>query len=230
MIHNLKIGVVIPALNEEQNLPIVLEALQKIGADEVLVVDGKSTDKTVEVAKDFGVNVVFQSGNGKGNAVIQVFSNGYLNVDAIVLLDADGSMKPEEIPLLVKELASGSDVVKGSRFIKGGCSEDLNLLRRFGNLFFVTLVKLFWSADYTDLCYGLASFRKEAVRKLAPILKSQNFEIEAEVFIKAKKLGLNVTEIPSHEVKRRHGKSNLKSFSDGFRILQAIVREILPLE
>ncbi len=226
MIRDLKIGVVIPARNEEHSLPVVLEALQKIGIDDVLVIDGKSTDRTIEVAKDFGANVVLQTGNGKGNAVCQVFCNGYLDVDAVVLLDADGSMRPEEIPLLVEKLASGADVAKGSRFIEGGHSEDLSLVRKCGNLLFLSLVKLFWRADYTDLCYGYAIFRKETVKKLAAILKSQNFEIETEVYIKARKLGLKVAEVPSVELKRKHGKSNLNAFTDGFRILKTIIREM----
>jgi glycosyltransferase involved in cell wall biosynthesis len=226
MIRDLKIGVVIPARNEEQSLTVVLEALQKIGIDDVLVIDGNSADRTVEVAKDFGVNVILQEGRGKGNAVSQVFCNGYLDVDAVVLLDADGSMRPEEIPLLVEKLASGADLAKGSRFIEGGYSDDLGLLRRFGNFLFLSLVNLFWKADYTDLCYGYAAFRKETVKKLAGILKSQNFEIETEVFIKAQKLGLKVAEVPSVELKRRHGKSNLKSFTDGFQILRTIIQEL----
>jgi glycosyltransferase involved in cell wall biosynthesis len=226
MIRDLKIGVVIPARNEEQSLTVVLEALQKIGIDDVLVIDGNSADRTVEVAKDFGVNVILQEGRGKGNAVSQVFCNGYLDVDAVVLLDADGSMRPEEIPLLVEKLASGADLAKGSRFIEGGYSDDLCLLRRFGNFLFLSLVNLFWKADYTDLCYGYAAFRKETVKKLAGILKSQNFEIETEVFIKAQKLGLKVAEVPSVELKRRHGKSNLKSFTDGFQILRTIIQEM----
>ena len=227
MINNLKVGVVVPTLNEEQNLPFVLKGLQELGIDDVLVIDGNSTDRTVEVAKDFGVNVIFQKGNGKGNAICQVFCNGYLDVDAIVLIDADGSMRPEEIPRFVEKLTSGFDLVKGSRFLKGGYSEDMNILRRFGNLFFTFLVKLSWANDYTDLCYGYAIFRKESIKKLAPILKSQNFEIETEVFIKAKKLGLSVGEVPSVELSRRYGKSNLKAFKDGLRILRTIINEIV---
>ena len=229
MIRDLKIGVVIPTRNEEQSLASVLEELRKIGIDDVLVIDGKSADRTVEVAKDFGVNVVPQCGNGKGNAICQVFCDGYLDVDAIVLLDADGSMRPEEIPLLVDKLASGADLAKGSRFIEGGYSEDLSLLRRFGNLLFLSLVKLFWRTEYTDLCYGYAIFRKEIVGKLARILKSQNFEIETEVFIKAKKLGLKVVEVPSIECRRRYGKSNLNAFRDGLGILRTIVKELVSI-
>lgn len=89
------------------------------------------------------------------------------------------------------------------------------------------LVNLLWKAKYTDLCYGYAAFRKDSLRKLYPHLKSRNFEIETEIFIKAKKLGLRVKEVPSIELRRRFGKSNLKAFRDGFKILQVIVHESL---
>lgn len=216
-----------PTLNEGRNLPFVLSSLKKIDIDEILVIDGNSTDNTVEIAKDFGVNVVFQDGRGKGGAISQVFCNGYLDVDALVIIDADGSMKPEEIPYFVEKLQSGYDVVKGSRFLNGGHSEDMNFLRRLGNIFFSSLVKLVWAPEYTDLCYGFAIFTKESIKQLAPVLKSQNFEIETEVFIKAKKLGLKVGEVPSVELARKFGKSNLKAFEDGLRILRTIINEIV---
>jgi hypothetical protein len=143
------------------------------------------------------------------------------------MMDADGSMNPKEIPLLIKALDSGADLVKASRFLPYGYSEDMSLIRRIGNRFFLSLVNWFWSADYTDLCYGFAAFRKDAIEKLCPYLKSTNFEIETEVFIKAKKLGLKVVEVPSIEFRRRHGKSNLCIFRDGFRILKTIVEEFV---
>jgi glycosyltransferase involved in cell wall biosynthesis len=230
LVSPLKIGVVIPTLNEERNLPRVLEGLRRIGIRDVLVIDGRSIDKTVEVAKDFGVNIVAQEGYGKGDAVVQVFNNGYLPVDAIVMLDADGSMIPEEIPIYVDKLKSGFDIVKGSRFMKNGFSEDMSVFRRLGNLFFIFLVRFLWGVDYTDLCYGFAIFKKESISKLAPHLKSKNFEIETEVFIKAKKIGLTVAEVPSVELRRRHGKSNLKAFLDGFRILRTIIFELLSTD
>lgn len=226
-LENIKVGVVVPTLNEEKNLPFVLSSLKKIDIDEILVIDGNSIDRTVEVAKDFGVNVVFQNGRGKGGAISQVFCNGYLDVDAIVIIDADGSMIPEEIPRFVKKLQSGYDVVKGSRFLLGGHSEDMNFLRRLGNILFSSLVRLIWAPEYTDLCYGFAIFSKDSIRQLAPLLKSQNFEIETEVFIKAKKLGLRVGEVPSVELSRKFGKSNLKAFEDGLRILRTIISEII---
>jgi hypothetical protein len=101
----------------------------------------------------------------------------------------------------------------------------MSLIRRIGNTFLVSLVNMLWSTNYTDLCYGFAAFRKDVIVKLRPLLKSRNFEIEAEVFIKLKRLGLTVVEVPSGELRRKHGKSNLHSFKDGFRILRIILAE-----
>ena len=221
-----KIGIVIPTRNEEGNLAGVLGELRKIGYENILVIDGNSEDRTREIAKEYGVKVVFQEGNGKGHAIRQVFNNGYVEADAVLLMDADGSMRPGEISSFLEALESGADVVKGSRFMKDGYTYDMNLLRRFGNFFFLSLVNLFWSTRYTDICYGFGAFTKDAVKEIAPVLKSANFEIETEIFIKAKKLGLRVVEVPSVELRRKYGKSNLKAFRDGLRILKTIIREL----
>lgn len=191
------------------------------------MIDGNSTDKTVTVAKKLGVHVIHQNGKGKGNALRQAFNYYGLNGDPVVMMDADGSMSPEELFSFVERLGDGVDLVKGSRFMRGGHSEDMTLMRRIGNSLFILLVNLIWSTRYTDLCYGFAAFRREAVEKLYPHLKSKNFEIEAEIFIKARKLGLKVVEVPSIELRRIHGKSNLKAYRDGFHILKTVIHEFL---
>jgi len=219
--------VVIPTLNEEGSIAGVIQVLNQMGYDNILVVDALSNDSTVEIAKELGANIVFQNGRGKGAALRQAFKHVSLNGDVVVMLDADGSMNPKEIPMLIDALDSGADLAKASRFLGYGCSEDMNLIRRIGNLFFLSLVNRFWSANYTDLCYGFGAFRKDAIDRLRPHLKSKNFEIETEVFIKAKKLGLKVVEVPSIECRRRHGKSHLNVFRDGFRILKAIIDELV---
>ena len=224
---NSDVTVIIPALNEEKNIARVIQKLHQMGYDNILVVDGNSNDRTVEVAKEFGVNIILQKGNGKGAALRQAFNHDGLDGDVVVMMDADGSMDPKEIPLFIEALDSGADLVKGSRFLRYGYSEDMNMTRWIGNRFFVLLVNWFWSANYTDLCYGFGAFNKDAIKKLYPYLKSTNFEIETEIFIKAKKLGLKVEEVPSIEFRRKHGKSNLSIFTDGFRILKTIIEELV---
>jgi glycosyltransferase involved in cell wall biosynthesis len=219
---NLKVGVAIPALNEEKNIGFVLNALNKFGYDNILVIDGLSKDGTLRVASEKGAKIVLQDGRGKGQAIRQVLSKSYLDADVLVLMDADGSMSPVEVPRYVEALYKGADVAKGSRFLKGGGTEDMSSLRKVGNNLMTSAVNLFCSSKYTDLCYGFVGLSRKAIRLLAPVLESNNFEIETELFIKAKKLGLTVVEVPSWEFKRRHGKSNLHSFRDGFKILKTI--------
>lgn len=223
-----KITVVIPTLNEEKNIEGMIRALWLAGYTDLLIIDGNSRDKTVDIAKKLGVNIVNQLGRGKGNALRQAFKHDDLG-DWVVIIDADGSMDPGEISKMMKHLVNGADVVKGSRFMPLGYTEDITLLRRIGNSFFVLLVNLIWRARYTDLCYGYAAFSKKALAVLGPHLKSTGFEIETEIFVKAKKLGLNVEEVASVETLRKFGDSNLRSFKDGFRILRTILLEAIYL-
>jgi len=224
---NSDVTVVIPALNEEKSIAGVIWELKHLGYHNILVVDGNSRDKTAEIAKEFGASIVAQNGSGKGDALRQAFNHHGLNGNVVVMIDADGSMNPKELPALIKALDSGADLAKASRFLQYGHSEDMNLIRKIGNRFFLSLVNLFWSANYTDLCYGFGVFRKDAIKKLYPCLKSKNFEIETEIFVKAKKMGLTVVEVPSIEYRRKHGKSNLKAIPDGLRIFRTILRELI---
>ncbi len=224
---NIKVQVVIPALNEERNIAEVLCRLRELGYDDLLVIDGNSKDHTAEVAAANGAKVVLQKGKGKGNAIKQILKECSPDLDALVLMDADGSMSAEEIPLFMEALVAGADVAKGSRFIKGGSTYDMSLLRKFGNKLMTNTVNFLWSSDYTDLCYGYFVLGKQAIQKLAPVLKSDHFEIETEIFIKALKEGLVVKEVPSTEYARKNGQSNLHSFRDGFKILKTIAKESL---
>jgi len=221
----LNVGVVIPALNEEKSIEEVLCRLNDYGFNNVLVIDGQSKDNTVKVASKYGAKVVLQDGQGKGGAIRQVLSNRYFDVDAMVLMDADGSMDPGEIPAFIEALNSGADIAKGSRFLEGGSTYDMGATRRFGNSILMFILNFLWSAKYTDLCYGYAVFNKHAVETLAPVLESDGFEIETEIFIKALDLGLTVKEVPSIEYERIHGASKLHAFKDGFRILKTIFQE-----
>lgn len=219
--------VIVPTLNESRCLPGLLDELKQNGDNHIVIIDGNSVDGTAEIARKLGATVIPQRGRGKGDALRQAFTHSVVDGEIVVMMDADGSMDPKEIPLLIKAIEEGADLVKGSRFLSWGRSEDLNLVRRIGNLFFLCLVNLLWSTKYTDLCYGFSAFRKSALKRLCPLLKASDFEIETEICIKAKKLGLNVVEVPSIEFKRRHGKSNLDIFRHGWQILKTILQEVL---
>jgi len=216
------VSVVIPTLNEAANLPLVLP---RVASDvfEVILVDGASTDGTVAVAKSLRpeIKVVMEPRRGKGAALCAGFRAA--QGDIIVMLDADGSTDPEEIPNFVATLLQGADFAKGSRFLPNGGSSDISRLRALGNWGFVILVRLLFGGAYTDLCYGYNAFWRSVLPVLA--LDGDGFEIETMMNVRALREGLQVAEVPSFERSRIHGQSNLRAFHDGWRILQTILRE-----
>jgi glycosyltransferase involved in cell wall biosynthesis len=216
------ISVVIPTLNEAQNLRYVLPQIPSI-VSEVILVDGFSTDGTIEVARRLlpNIKIVKQTGKGKGNALKAGFTA--CTGDIIVMLDADGSADPNEIPVFVETLLSGVDFAKGSRFKKGGGSHDISPLRSAGNYGLTQLVNLLFRARFSDLCYGYNSFWRHCLDYIE--IDSDGFEVETLMNIRVQRARLKVAEVPSFEHKRIHGESKLHAFKDGWRVLKAIMRE-----
>jgi glycosyltransferase involved in cell wall biosynthesis len=143
--------------------------------------------------------------------------------DIIVMLDADGSADPGEIPRFVAALVGGADFAKGSRNLAGGGSADLTFVRRAGNRGLTTLVNVLYGTRYTDLCYGYNAFWRYCLNDLQ--VDCDGFEVETLINIRVAKTGLRVVEVPSYEDRRIHGQSNLKPLRDGWRVQRTIVRE-----
>jgi glycosyltransferase involved in cell wall biosynthesis len=217
-----RLSVVIPAINEAANIGQVLRTLPD-DVFEVVLVDGHSTDDTVKAARAVrsDIRVVQQPATGKGDALAAGFAA--CRGDVVVMLDADGSADGAEIPRFVEALLEGADLVKGSRFMKGGGSTDISLLRRAGNRVFCCMVNALFGTRYSDLCYGYNAAWLQQLRGLA--LDCNGFEVETVLSIRSATAGLRVTEVPSLEATRMHGTSNLRTFRDGFRVLRAIFRE-----
>ena len=219
----ISISIVIPTLNEEQNLSILLNELRLLNLNnEIIIIDGYSYDKTVQIAKKFGCRVIFDD-VGKGSALRKGLAEA--KGDLLICMDADLSMLSKEIHLLIAGIKADYDICMGSRFIQGGGTEDMPFLRKIGNKFFVSLVNMIWHMEYSDLCYGYRSLRKSCVEKLD--LKSDGFGIETEISIKAAKKGLKILEVPSFEKARMHGEAKLRTFSDGKNIFMTIIKELL---
>jgi glycosyltransferase involved in cell wall biosynthesis len=216
------VSVVIPAMNEAENLPHVFKTLPE-WIHEVVLVDGNSTDNTVEVARELwpDVKVVKQLGKGKGDALITGFEA--CTGDIIVMVDADGSADGQEIVSYVSALVSGADFAKGSRFANGGGTDDMTPIRKLGNRVLCAVVNAKFGARYTDLCYGYNAFWRHCLDEID--LDCTGFEVETLMNIRVVKAGLKVQEIPSHEYLRIHGASNLRAVRDGLRVLNVILKE-----
>jgi len=231
-----KVSVVIPAKNEAQNLPQVFANLPA-GNYEVILVDGSSTDGTVEVTKQSrpDITVIDQTRKGKGNALACGFA--VATGDFIVMLDADGSTDPAEISRFVDVLKEGADFANGSRFMQGGGTSDISRIRQYGNYWLNKMVNLLYGTRYTDLCYGYNAFRRDCLNAMAleagevegadesTMLWGDGFEVETLINVRIAKAGLRVVEVPSFERERCFGRSNLNAFSDGIRVLRTIHAE-----
>ncbi len=218
------VSVVIPTLNEAPNMNELLLGIKKqLGGQnhEIIVVDGGSRDGTVKIARRFGARI-FYDNNGKGAALIKGLHAA--RGEILVSMDADLSHRPDEMKLLVDGIEIGYDLCMGSRFIAGGGTDDMPLTRVIGNKFFVWLVNALFGANYSDLCYGYRSFRKQALHRMR--LEEHGFGIETEISIKAIKSGLKVMEVPSREKKRAAGEAKLRTFKDGYAILETILKNI----
>ncbi len=216
------VSVVVPTLNEAENLPYVLPLIPA-SVTEVLLVDGHSTDTTVEVAQQLmpDIRVVQQVGRGKGAALRTGFAAA--TGDIIVMIDADGSTDPQEIPAFVDALLKGADYAKGSRFTNGGGTADMEFHRKLGNMGFVWLVRVLFGGSFTDLCYGYNAFWADVLPDLH--LDGDGFEIETIMNVRALQAHLKIAEVGSFEYERRFGVSRLRTFPDGWRVLKAIGRE-----
>jgi glycosyltransferase involved in cell wall biosynthesis len=218
------VSVVVPAKNEARNLAWVLRLMPSY-VDEVVLVDGNSTDDTIEVARAIRPDIVVVQDDkpGKGAALRRGFETA--TGEFIVMIDADGSMDPSEIGRYVELLHEGYDFVKGSRFMAGGGTADMTHLRNFGNSVLRGMVNVLYGTRFTELCYGLMAFRASKIPALG--LDADGFEIETQIVVRAVKAGLRTTEAPSYELPRRYGESNLRTFRDGTRVLRTLLKERL---
>ncbi|GAA3631138.1 hypothetical protein GCM10022200_12530 [Microbacterium awajiense] len=228
------ISIIVPARNEAKNLEVVLPLLPDV--HEIIVVDGHSVDNTPEVARRVrpSVDVITQTRRGKGNALVCGFQRA--TGDIIVMFDADGSADADEIPRFVDALIAGADVSKGSRFMRGGSSEDITFHRNLGNKFLNLLTNVLLGTRYTDLCYGYNAFWRRIVPSLdlpdvdipgaeGQMLWGDGFEIETLLNCRFAENRMRVVEVPSVELPRIHGESNLHAISDGLRVLRTVLDE-----
>jgi hypothetical protein len=216
------VSVVVPAMNEGKNIGQVLSQLPA-GMHEVILVDGNSRDDTIEAARAAypDIRVLTQSGRGKGDA----FRTGFAAVtgNLVVMLDADGSADPAEIPRFVEALEAGADFAKGSRFLEDGGSADITRMRSLGNACLSGTANLLHGTNFTDLCYGYNAFWARCLPFIA--LDVPGFEVETLINLRIAGAGMKITEVPSYEEERISGVSNLKTFRDGFRVLGTILGE-----
>lgn len=211
------------ALNEAENLPHVLPSVPD-WVDEVLLVDGGSTDGTVATARRLrpDVRVLVQAGEGKGAAMREGIERA--RGEIIVTLDADGETDPREMPAFVSRLLAGHDFVKGSRFAKGWRNKPAH--RLLGNWLIVTACNLLFGSRFSDLCSGYNAFWRDVPERVN-IWADDGWNYEPLIVARLLRAGLDVVEEPQSYVGRLGEESKLSSWGQGLIALKTLLRERL---
>jgi glycosyltransferase involved in cell wall biosynthesis len=216
------VSVLICTLNEAKNLKYILPRIPT-WVDEVIIVDGHSTDETVKVAMEImpTIKLYYQPNRGKGDALR--FGIGIATKDIIVTLDADGATIPEDVGKFVKSLLIGYDFAKGSRFV---ISTPINKAshRIFGNLLIASVFNILFGCKYTDLCSGYNAFWKKSIKRIN-FNSVDCFEDEPLLIARAKKSGLRIIEVGHLDAGRIYGDGKAPSWRQGFKAIKTIVRE-----
>ncbi len=223
-----KLSVLIPAKNEEMNVGLVMDDINRTVAQmpgyevEVLVVDDNSTDRTGEVAREHGARVARNTGpSGKGRALRLGFKNA--GGDVMVMMDADYSHRAEEIPVLVEAVQGDVGLVIGSRVFGG--SEEYTPVRALGNVFLTAAMGLFLGRYLSDALNGFKAFRRDVFDDFN--YTSKAFEIEIELIANALRKGYRVVEVSSHERARLGGEAKSRVIRHGSRFFWRIFTEWL---
>ena len=224
--------ILLPTRDEEKG---VVEVMGRIPTSEisemgyecrVVVVDGHSSDDTCEVALRLGADLIRQNGSiGKGNGVREALGEIYRgsddNADLLIMLDADATYSPEDLPRFIKELKD-YDVVWGSR-LRGNIEKDaMSITNKFGNRILSLVASILFLRRTTDLCTGYWGFRSGAIKKLS--LTAKGFGLEADLFGSVVKSNFETKEIPI-DYAHREGESTLRWYSDGPRILFMAIKK-----
>ncbi|MBC7131424.1 glycosyltransferase, partial [Candidatus Bathyarchaeota archaeon] len=223
-----QVAVILPTLNEAEGLAAtVMDIKQHLDDPYILVVDGNSTDETVQVAKALGLDVIFQDGVGKGNAIAKAIKSLKRNPEYVVFIDADYTYPAEYIPIMIRILDTQPDVgmVCGNRFKKKISLSSLPNLFYFGNRLLAFTHKLINGVGMQDPLTGLRAIRWKIIRGWQP--KSEGFDVEAEMNYYVEKQGYRIVEIPIH-YRRRLGEKKLK-LRHGLTILRRMLTEALLL-
>lgn len=221
-----KVTVVIPAKNESATIQDVIEGIRPY-ADEILVVDGHSTDDTRKIALELGARVELDRGRGKGDAVRIAIEKA--KGEVVVFIDADGSHEPSDIPKLVAPILGGeADLVIGSRG-RGGSDEAYgtvtDFVRNTGGHVILLAINYRYGVRLTDSQNGFRAIRTDVARALG--LKEDLTTIEQEMLMRALKLGYRVSEVASHEYRRRHGDSRIVLWKVSHKYLWSLLKGLV---
>ncbi len=214
------ITLIIPAKNESESLPIVLENLEKFNF-KILVVLHKTDKKTINSIKKFKIKIIYQNDKGYGDALIQGINN--CKSRFFCIFNADGSFRPKEIISMQKMLLNKNlDFVFGSRYQKNSGSQDDTFLTLIGNFFFTKIGEIFFNLKITDILYTFVLGKTNKIKNLK--LNQKDFSFCVELPIKAVRNNMMIASSSSYELKRIAGRKKVNEFRDGLKILFYMIK------
>ena len=217
-----ELTLVIPAKNEEECLPTVLNELKSFDCNKIIIIP-KNDLNTLNAVKNFDCKISIQSNGGFGSALIQGIRE--VETNFLCIFNADGSMDPKYLKNMLDELSNNYDFVFNSRYEKGGGSEDDTFLTYFGNRIFTFLCNLLFRLNISDILFTYSMGKTLAFKSLGLKRKDFRFCIELPVLAKLKKYKL--ISKPSYERSRLSGKKKVNEFKDGFLILLCILKMLI---
>ena len=208
--------VLIPTLNEAETIGEVIDGFTSRGFENVLVVDGNSTDGTTDQARDHGARVIQQSGTGKGQAIREAVR--HIDAEYVLMLDGDGTYRPEDADVMLEPLLDGRyEHVIGNRFadMEEGAMSRLN---RFGNGLFNRVFRHIHGEDFEDILSGYRAFTRKSIEDF--YLDADGFGVETEMAVECVKHDVATTVVPIRYEARPNGSdTNLHPIRDGGVIL-----------
>lgn len=217
----MRVLLIAPTSNELEAIKIILPKIDKKAIDDIVIVDYKSTDGTVEYCRKKGFKVHQQKSKGYGAAVQEVLK--LYHSDIVVEFPPDGSSPPEHIETLINKIKEGNDLAIGSRYLPGAKSYDDDIITAFGNWMFTTVVNTLFKTKFSDVLIGYRAYRRSSIDKLNVRAKSLDWSVELPIMFA--KSGAKIIEIPSDEPKRIGGQRKMHPIGTGIEISKIIIRE-----
>lgn len=229
----MKVTLIVPTLNEIDGMKQIMPEVKPEWYDQLIILDGGSTDGTIEYAREMGWFVYIQKKAGGRNAYLEVMD--YVEGDVLIIFSPDGNSIPELIPKLVDKMKEGYDMVIASRYLGDAKSYDDDIITAFGNWFFTKTINILHRASYTDAMVLFRAYKKELIH-LLDLDKEEGYSLPEKLFhtriswepllsVRAAKRKLKVGEIPGDEPERIGGERKLKIIRWGAAYLFQVIRE-----